>query len=100
ASYELSSRAKRGICILRRAADPSLRSGWQNLWEWEIMRHPLRKIALIGGGVVLPIVLAIIAEWVWSIKTPGAYVTAVLFPTLAGGSYDLRLVLLVLIGVD
>jgi len=25
--YELSSRAQRGICILQRTADPSLRSG-------------------------------------------------------------------------
>jgi hypothetical protein len=64
------------------------------------MRHPLRKIALVGYGVVMSIVLAIIAEWVWSIKTPGAYLYAVLFPPLAGGSYDLRLVILVLTGVD
>jgi hypothetical protein len=64
------------------------------------MRHPLRKIALVGYGVVMSIVLAVIAEWKWSIKTPGAYLHTVLFPPLAGGSYDLRLVFLVLTGVD
>ena len=55
---------------------------------------------MIGGGVALSIALATIAEWVISIKTPGAYVHAVLFPPLAGGSYDHRLVLFVLVGVD
>jgi len=59
--HELSSRAERGICILRRTADPSLphpskqkrlagdpgRSGWQNLCislsrrtvKWTDLRH-------------------------------------------------------------
>ena len=66
----------------------------------KIMRHPLRKIALVGYGVVMSVTLAIIAEWVLWIKTPAAYLHPVLFPPLAGGSYDFRLVFLVLLGVD
>jgi uncharacterized membrane protein YkgB len=64
------------------------------------MRHPFRKFGLVGGGVALSIALAIIAEWEWSIKTPGAYVNSVLFPKSSVGYVDVRLVLLLPIGVD
>ena len=64
------------------------------------MGHPyLSKVPLVGFGVALSFVLAILAFS--SVSTPGDYVVYELFPPGgSGGGYDLRLVLLVHIGVD
>jgi hypothetical protein len=63
------------------------------------MRHRyLSKIPLVGFGVALSFVLAILAFS--NVGTPGAYVAYELFPPGGSGQYDLRLVLLIHIGVD
>jgi hypothetical protein len=61
-------------------------------------RMYLSKIPLVGFGVTLSVVLATLAFS--NLKTPGDYVVYELFPPGGSGRYDVRLVLLVHIGVD
>ena len=60
-----------------------------------------KKVSSAVAGLVLSVLLAVLAEGLMSMNTPGAYVNFVLFPPGASdGSYNLGLVLFVHIGVD